>query len=138
MTDVNTDMNYVAIVVAAMLAFVVSSVWYTVLGAPRVEPSGANADAAAEMEKPAAWKLLFEFVRSLIVAAVLAGIAAQSGIVDWTDAVLLGVSVWIGFPVMILAGAVIWENYPWKLAARHVGDWLAKLVVIAIIVGVWH
>ncbi len=39
---------------------------------------------------------------------------------------------------MLLAGSVIWENVPWKLAALHAGDWLVKLLVIAVIVSVWH
>jgi hypothetical protein len=27
---------------------------------------------------------------------------------------------------------------PWKLAALHGGDWLAKLLVVALIVSVWQ
>jgi len=27
--------------------------------------------------------------------------------------------LWIGFPVIILTGSVLWENIPWKLAAIH-------------------
>jgi hypothetical protein len=46
--------------------------------------------------------------------------------------------VWIGFPVVLLAGSVFHENVPFRLAALHAGDWLVKLLVIAVIVGVWH
>ena len=51
---------------------------------------------------------------------------------------LFGLALWIGFPVVLLAGSVFHENVPWKLAALHAGDWLVKLLVIAVIVGVWH
>jgi hypothetical protein len=27
---------------------------------------------------------------------------------------------------------------PWKLTTIHAGDWLVKLVVVAVIVGVWR
>jgi hypothetical protein len=37
-----------------------------------------------------------------------------------------------------VAGSVFHENVPWRLAALHAGDWLVKLLVIAVIVGVWH
>jgi hypothetical protein len=33
---------------------------------------------------------------------------------------------------------VVHENVPWKLAALHAGDWLAKLLIIAVIVSVWR
>ncbi len=77
-----------------------------------------------------------ELARSLVVAAVLAGLAV--GVAGWAGAVELGLALWIGFPVVLLIGSVIHENVPWKLAAIHAGDWLAKLVVIAVIVGVWR
>ena len=54
------------------------------------------------------------------------------------DAVRLGLFLWIGFPVILLTGSVLWENIPWKVAAIHAGDWLVKMLVIPIIVSVWH
>ena len=55
-------MNYLAIVVAAVAAFVVSSVWYTVLGPQLVEVSAPGPGAAAEMKNPPAWKIAVEVV----------------------------------------------------------------------------
>jgi hypothetical protein len=46
--------------------------------------------------------------------------------------------VWIGFPVVILIGSVLWENTPVKVAAIHAGDWLVKMLVIPIIMSVWR
>jgi hypothetical protein len=40
-------------------------------------------------------------------------------------------------PAIILTGSVVHENVPWRLAAIHAGDWLLKLVVLAVIVGTW-
>ena len=53
-------------------------------------------------------------------------------------AVHLGLFLWIGFPVILLTGSIIWENVPWKVAAIHAGDWLVKMLVISIIVSMWH
>jgi hypothetical protein len=33
---------------------------------------------------------------------------------------------------------VLHEGVPWRLAALHAGDWLLKLVAIALIVGLWR
>jgi len=39
---------------------------------------------------------------------------------------------------VLLTGSVIWESAPRQLAAIHAGDWLLKLVVISILVGLWR
>jgi hypothetical protein len=33
---------------------------------------------------------------------------------------------------------LIHENVPWRPAVIHAGDWLAKLLVVAVIVSVWQ
>ena len=50
----------------------------------------------------------------------------------------LGVWVWIGFHATLLVGSVIHENMPWKLYAIHAGDGLVKILLMAIIHGVWR
>jgi hypothetical protein len=39
---------------------------------------------------------------------------------------------------LLLAGSVVHENVPSTLAAIHAGDWLAKLLIIPVIVSVWR
>ena len=127
------ELNYLPILVAAVAVFVVSATWYGVLGTQLAELNYAYADSG----QPPVWKMLAEFARSLVVATVVAGLASEMGIEDWLSAVGLGLVLWIGFPAIILSGSVLHENVPWKLAAIHAGDWLLKLVVIAVVVGVW-
>ena len=128
------EVSYLAVAVAAVAAFVISSIYYAVLGKQLAALSPAYADAG----RPPPWKLLVEIVRSLIVATVLACLAAKLEITDVTGALLLGLSMWIGFPVVLLAGSVLWEKVPPKLATIHAGDWLLKLLAVTIIVSVWH
>jgi peptidoglycan/LPS O-acetylase OafA/YrhL len=70
----------------------------------------AVSDAAAAGEQPPPWKLAVELLRSLVVAAVVAGLAAQGEIDDWTGGLVLGLALWIGFPVVLWTGAMIWER----------------------------
>ncbi len=95
-------------------------------------------DAAAAAEQPRPLKMAVEFLRGLILAAVVAGLASAAGIDEWTGGLLLGLTLWIGFPFGLWTGAVIHENTPWKLAATHAGDWLVKLPLVAGIVSVWQ
>jgi len=79
-----------------------------------------------------------ELLKSLVVAGAVAGLAAVAGIADLGSALKLAVALWIAFPVVLLVGSVTQEGMPWKLAAIHSGDWLAKLVIISVIVSLWR
>lgn len=128
------DVNLLAVLGATIAAFALSSTYYAVFG----EQLAKVSDAARDGDQPPPWKLGVEVFRSLTVAAVVAGLAAQAEVDTWNDGLLLGLALWIGFPLVLWTGAVIWENTPCKLAALHAGDWLAKLLVVALIVSVWH
>jgi hypothetical protein len=102
------DVHLLATLVAAVAAFVVSSTYYVLLGAQLA----AVSDAAAAGEQPPPWKLGIEVLRSLAVAAVVAGLASAGGIDEWAGALLLGLALWVGFPLVLWIGAVIWERAP--------------------------
>jgi hypothetical protein len=88
------------------------------------------------VRKVPAAQILFEVFRSLVVVLVVSHLLALAGISGWTAAVQLG--VWLGiFPVMILVGATLWDKRPWKLSAIHGGDWLLKILLVAVIMGAW-
>jgi hypothetical protein len=134
-----TEINYLAVVAAAVVAFMVGAVWYSPLlfGNQLMELRSASPGVVAGTTMPA-WKILVEFGRGLVVAYVLALLLGLLGDFGWRGALQLGVWVWVGFPITLLVGSVIWENTPWQLAAIHAGDWLVKLLLIAVILGVWR
>ena len=133
-----SGINVYAVAGAAVAAFVASSLWYILFGKQRMKLLGDDRSAVADMRKVRAWKILAELVRNLVLAYVLARFVVLLGVVGWKSAVQLGVWLWIGFPFMILAGSVMWDNRPWKLAAIHAGDWLMKILLMAVILGVWR
>ena len=128
------ELNFLAMVVAAVAAFILSAVWYGVFGGTLAKLHPAYADSGS----PSAKDAIVELARNLVVAVVLAGLADQIGIEDWVGSALLGLALWIGIVVVLLIGSVYHEKVPMKLAAIHAGDWLLKLVVIAMIVEVWQ
>jgi len=129
------EINYLAIVVAVVVAFVASTLWYIVFGAERERLLGTEGDAS---ERPPVWMMLVELVRSFVVAYVLAVLFGLVGVVGFIGAVGLGLLMWVGFPVVLLVGSVIWDKVPLKLAAIHAGDWLVKILLVTIIVGLWR
>ncbi len=148
------EINYWALIVAALAALVVGAVWYSpfLFGNAwmelRFDPSSldnytqnlnalAHAGATAHTKIPLG-EMLAEFVRELVIAYVLARFVVLLRIVDWKGAVLLGVWVWIGFNATLLLGTVIHENMPWKLYAIHAGHGLVNILVMTVILGVWR
>lgn len=131
------NINFLAVFVAAVGAFVASSVYYMVFGKALAALLPAES-VAADVRRVPAWKKGAEFFRSLVVAFVVAYFVARFGVVGWEAALWFAVLVWIGFPFMILTGSVLWDNRPWKFAVIHSGDWLMKLVLMTVIFGLWR
>ena len=131
--------NYWAVVVASVAAFLASTVWYLVFAKQWRELSAAKSGATDNRARhPNPMLMLSEIIRNLILALVLAYLVLHLGEVTWIHALLLGFILWLGFPVILLTGSILRENYPWKLAAIHAGDWFVKLVLISGIVSLWH
>jgi len=130
------DIQYVAVGVATVAAFVLSTAYYIAFGRQYAELRGLSPEAAAA--RPPAWKVLLELLRSLVVASFVAGLADLLEITEWAEAATLAVSLWVAFPAILLVGSVIWDDVPPRLAAIHAGDWLMKLLLIAVIVGIWQ
>ena len=125
--------NYKRIVVAALAAFVTSSAWYTIFGGVMTKLNGAGSTAATSTGSPAG-TMLFVVAQSLVLALMVAYLVSRLGISDRNAALRLGALIWI-FPASILLGSVVHENVPPALAAIHAGDWLAKLLVMSVVLG---
>jgi hypothetical protein len=129
-------LNYWAVMVAAVVAFVGSSVWYVVFGKELAKVSPVFAELQAQ--KPAAWRMIAVFAGSLVLSFVVAYLIGLKEDVTWMGAVGIGCLLWLGLSAVQWMSSMVWEKVPLTMAAIHAGDWLVKLVVISAIVGVWR
>jgi hypothetical protein len=128
-------MNVWAIVVAAITAFVMSSLYYSPLllgGVWRAVDPAAAAVAAAP------WKPVVEMLRTAGIAFVMARLLVMVGAKDVASSVTFALWTWFGFSALMWVGAVMWEGTPWPIAVIHSGDWLLKTLLIATILGAWR
>lgn len=127
-----TDISLVAVALATLAAFLIGGAYYALFGnqLARVSP------AAASAESPTPGTLAIEVGRCLIIVLVVAGLAAEAGIDQLGGGLLLGLALWVGFPLVLWVGAVVHEHTPVGLAAIHAGDWLVKLLAVAALIGI--
>lgn len=123
------------IAVAALAAFVLSSVYYVLLSPVEQRALG---DRALDRGKPGPAKVVAELVRTAVVAGGFAWIADRAELLALPASLTLALVLWLAFPVVLLTGSIIWERVPWQTAAIHAGDWLLKLVLVAVVLGLLH
>ena len=134
MNDRLRNLNYLAIVVTGLLAFVLSLVWYSPLLFGKIWMEHRN---GLPPSAPA-WTMFFAPLRELIVSYVLALLITRLAITDWKKAVGLIFLLWLAFQAVGMAGAIIWDNMPLKLGTVHAGDWLMKMLFMAVVLTLWH
>lgn len=74
------EVNFLAVLGGAVALFVIGAGYYAALGKQLAQVSGATAEAG---QMPP-WKIAVEFLRCLVIAAVVAGLAAQADVDEWT------------------------------------------------------
>ncbi len=134
-----SGIDYLAAVVAALAALLASMLWYILFAKQRRELSRKETTSSPDdMRRPRPGKILIEVVRNLVLALVSAYLILHLSITNLSGAVFFGMVAWIGFPLILLTGSILWKDVPWKLAAIHAGDWVVKLSLMTGILGAWR
>jgi hypothetical protein len=132
--SIMTKRNLTACVfVAALVAFIASSIWYGAIfgGLWRELAPGASTRVGPT-------EIFAQLIRNLIVAAVLARLITLAGAANWIGALRIGLWCWLGFEAMAIAGSVIHEGYPLTLYAIHTGDALLTTALMSLVIGLWR
>ncbi len=130
--------NYLIIVVAAIASFLFSTLYYVILRNQIVVSHAVHANKRLTA-RPAmsANKVVVELVRTFITVLVIAYAIGLLNLLYVNQAILLAFWLWLGLPVMLLAGLVAQEQCSPRLAVIHAGDWLAKLLILSVVLTVW-
>ncbi len=128
--------NWLAVIVAAVVKFGIGAVWFTALFGKRWRelqgvPEGASMNGLA----PA---MIVQIVGDLIMAYILARFIGHYGGYSLGSGVLIGFMAWLGFVATIMAGQIFYERKKPELVAIGAGYQLVGIVVMGAILGVWH
>jgi hypothetical protein len=124
------SVNWLAVVVAAIVGFVVSWVWWGPLfGKQWVKLSGVK--PTKDMKKGMGGKMLIALIANLVMAYVLAALITATGALGIGGASMLAFWAWLGFVASIGVGIVLWSGKPWGLFWLNNIGWLVVMVVMA-------
>ncbi len=131
--------NYIAVLVAASVAWVFGSVWYRLLAKPWMAAHGFTSEQirAHHGDHTAMGPLIVSFVADLIMAWMLAGLLGHFGVVNFENGVTTAAFVWFGFVITTLAVNNIFGLRRHVLIVIDGLHWLGALLLMGAIVGAW-
>ena len=133
------QVNYLVIVIASVVAFLLSALYYfgfnKRIRAIRRAHSAYQTDDESSMSSV---KVIVELMRTFVLAVVIAYAGTLLNLWFINQALIVAVWLWVGFPLIMLVGAVVHEKFPVGLAVIHAGDWLIKLILLCVVFTAWR
>jgi Protein of unknown function (DUF1761) len=131
--------NVLAVVVAAVAAWLVSAGWYMSLGRIYQAALGKTPEECKlEMQKPGAFlPFVVAFVGNLVIGWMLAGVLGHlgAGQVTFKNGVITGAFLWFGFILTTMVVNYCFSGRDKRVLLIDLGNWLLVLVVIGAVIG---
>jgi hypothetical protein len=138
--NVVQEHNFVAILVAAVVGFMIGGVWYSPLMFSRrwAAAHGFTSEQLVAMKADAPKAYGLSFVAMIVMAAVLSLILNHIGAHDLRSGALWGAHIWLGFAATIGLMANLYTGKKFSVFLIDTGYQLVYLVVMGAILGAWH
>ncbi|MEK6888613.1 MAG: DUF1761 domain-containing protein [Nanoarchaeota archaeon] len=134
------DINFVAILIASIVSFVLGAVWYSpgLFGNIWARLSGMSEKGMKKNKQKGMVKLyIINFIFTLVMAYVLSHVIGWAQDVDFTGGAATGFGMWAGFILPLLVGSLLWEKKSMWLFIINAGYWLVSLVFMGGIIALW-
>ncbi len=132
--------NYLAVVVATVVAYAVGAVWHSPIGFGKMWMSlmGLTPDHMGKMPLTAMQAMVIGFFVTLLQVFVTAHFMVLVGATTLTLALQLGFWLWLGFLAPTLANGWLWEGRSLKLFGFNAAYSLVSILVIVAVLGLWQ
>lgn len=131
--------SYIAIVVAAVVAWLAGAAWYMSLGKIWTAALGMTPEQmeAARKQPGAHLPFIYAFVCDLIIAWMLAGVLAHlgAGQVTLRNGIITGAFLWFGFVITTMVVNNTFARRDYRLLLIDGGHWLVVLMLIGAVIG---
>jgi len=137
---VNISVNYLAVLVAAAISFVIGGIWHGPLfGKMEMAGRGATPEQIAAGPKPNPKQMLAVFLILVVVAWALAVISGYMHLATWMQGLKLGIVCWVGFSTTtFLVEHIMTGSRKSTVFYIDVISWLITYGVAGIVVTLWH
>ncbi|HEV2623545.1 MAG TPA: DUF1761 domain-containing protein [Xanthobacteraceae bacterium] len=134
-----STVNYLAIVIAAVIAWLASAAWYVSFSRHYTAALGKTPQQMAEdRKKPGAFlPYVYALVVNLIIAWMLAGLLAHLGVgqVTLRNGIVSAAFLWFGFVLTTMTVNYSFSGRDRRLLLIDLGNWLIVLLVIGAVIG---
>ena len=131
---VNFGVNYLAVIVAAIVVVIFGFIWYTPQALGRLW--GANGMPPGP--NPGAMQGVGGLIAALVNSFVMAVLSLNLGGATITDGIMLGVICWLGFMATLTAAETAFQNGSWGRWAVNNGHHVIAQAIIGAIVTAWR
>ena len=124
--------NYLAVLIAALVGMAAGAAWYGVLAKPWMKAANLTGeDISTNNTSKYAVALLAQFV----IAYLLAGLIGHLDTLSLSGGIITAIFCWIGFCLAPMAVNHRFQNSGWELTAIDSGYWLIVFVLQGAIIG---
>ena len=132
----DVDLNWVAIIVAAIIPMVLGALWYSpiLFADPWMRAVGRTREELGDAQLG----YLLSAIGALVSAYVLARIVKWAEVDDLWNGALVGVFVWAGFVATVLGVTTFFAGRSRTLWLINAGYQLVALVLMGALLGAWE
>jgi Protein of unknown function (DUF1761) len=132
-----TGVNYLAIVIAAVVAWLAGAGWYMALGRTWMAALAITPEKmqAAKNEPGAYLPFIYAFAAELVMAWTLAGLLGHIGPLSLRNGIISAAFCWLGFVMATILVNNSFARRDWRLMWIDGGHWLLVLLLMGAIIG---
>ncbi len=133
------SINYLAVLVAAIVNMALGFVWYgPLLGKQWMKASGRTKESMKKEKKDMPMMMGSMFIGALIMAYVLAIFIGLTGALTLSAGLMIALLAWFGFIATTMLQDVLYEKKNKQLATINLGYNLVALLVNGALLAVWR
>ena len=132
--------NFLAILVSAVVAFGIGALWYSpfLFGKEWMSLTKTSDKDVGSIKTSIMWgSYVIHFIATLVSLAVLGFAISAIGIQNAADGAFIGFFAWLGFIAPIGVSELLWRKSPMKLVLIDTTNILLTLVVGGAIIAAW-
>jgi hypothetical protein len=133
-----SNINYLAVLVAAAAGFVWGAIWYISLSKPwmaaaRIDP--AKAAQSGRSVEPFIISAIALIIMAFVIFVLINSIFV--GEFSLNNGLIVGFVAWLGFILTTLAVNQRYQGYGWGLTVIDALHWLGVALIMGAIIGLW-